>query len=175
MLPLSIVLRYCPTKTPDLTFIGCHHVRLQSCSMVVMMSVRAPSRVSSHIRYINPYVRRHFFICGHGIFPSLRRAVSYPLTTSAYDSRISFPFSFVSTMRRHFFLPFSSVSTLYPIPSPSVSRAGFFDSLSSRRSPCWTRFFFSGPDLNLIIVSERPRGEFSSRRRTTTGRRRRVT
>ena len=44
ILPLSIVLHYFLTKTSDLTFIGCHNVRLQFCSMVVTTSVRAPSR-----------------------------------------------------------------------------------------------------------------------------------
>ena len=43
ILPLSIVLHYCLTKTSDLTFIGCHNVQLQSCLMVVMTSVHVPS------------------------------------------------------------------------------------------------------------------------------------
>ena len=42
ILPLSIVLHYCLTKTSDLTFIGCHNVQLQSCLMVMTTSVRAP-------------------------------------------------------------------------------------------------------------------------------------
>ena len=87
--------------------------------------VRAPSRVSSHIQkhiqYINSDLRRNFLICGYGIFPSLRRAMSYPRTMSAYDLCIYFPFPFVSTLWRHCFVPFSFVSTLYPVLSPSVS------------------------------------------------------
>ena len=43
IIPLSIVLHLCLTKTSDLEFIGCHSIRLQSCLMVVTMSVRTPS------------------------------------------------------------------------------------------------------------------------------------
>ena len=43
ILPLYIVIHYCVTKTSDLTFIECHIVWLQYCSMVVTMSVCAPS------------------------------------------------------------------------------------------------------------------------------------
>ena len=74
VLPLSNVLHYCLTKTPDLTLIGCHNVQIQSCWMVVTASmsahhhgtttyVCAPSRVLSHIHYINSDLRRHFLIC----------------------------------------------------------------------------------------------------------------
>ena len=42
ILPLSIILNYCLTKKSDLTFIGCHNVQLQSCSMVMATYVRAP-------------------------------------------------------------------------------------------------------------------------------------
>ena len=40
ILPLSIVLHYCLTKTTDLTFIGCHNVQIQSCLMVMTTSMR---------------------------------------------------------------------------------------------------------------------------------------
>ena len=43
ILPLSIVLHYCLNKTLELTFIGCHNIRLQPCSKVVTTSVHAPS------------------------------------------------------------------------------------------------------------------------------------
>ena len=43
ILPLSIVPHCFLTKTSNLMFIVCHNIRLQSCLMVVMRSVRAPS------------------------------------------------------------------------------------------------------------------------------------
>ena len=43
ILPLSVVLHYCLTKTSDLKFIRCHNVQLYSCWMVVMTSLRALS------------------------------------------------------------------------------------------------------------------------------------
>ena len=43
ILPLFIVIRYCLNKTSDLTFIGCHNVRLQSCLMVMTTFMHAPS------------------------------------------------------------------------------------------------------------------------------------
>ena len=43
IIPLSIVLYYCLTKTSRLTFIRFHNVRPQSCWMSVKTSVRAPS------------------------------------------------------------------------------------------------------------------------------------
>ena len=43
ILPLSIVIHYCLTKTSYLTFIGFHSVQLQCCLMAVTISVRAPS------------------------------------------------------------------------------------------------------------------------------------
>ena len=82
--------------------------------------VRAPSRFSSHIHYKNSDLRCHFIICGYGICLYLRHTLSYPRTIYAYDLWISFSFSFVSTVWRHFF-PFSFVSKLYPILPPSVS------------------------------------------------------
>ena len=85
------------------------------------MYVCAPSRVFFHIHYINSYLRCHFHICRYGIFPFLRCAKYYPRTMSAYDLCISFPYSFVSTLWRHFFVPFVFVSTLYPGLSLSIS------------------------------------------------------
>ena len=131
ILSLSVVIHYCLTKTSDLTFIEFHNVRFQSCLMVVTTSVRAPSwhddvhacahTVLYHIHYINSDLRCDFPIVGYGIFPPLRRAKSYPRTLSAYDLCISFPFSFPSTLWRHFFVPFSFVSILYPVLYLSVS------------------------------------------------------
>ena len=43
VIPLSIVLHYSITKTSNLTFIGCHNIQHQSCSMIVTTSVCAPS------------------------------------------------------------------------------------------------------------------------------------
>ena len=103
ILPLSVVLSYCLTKTSDLTFIGCHKVRLQSCLMVMTMSMCAPlwhdnvhvcaHTVLYHIHYVNSDLSRHFLIDVYGIFPSLRRAKSYPRTRSAYKLCIFFLFS----------------------------------------------------------------------------------
>ena len=66
-------------------------------------------------------LRHYFLICGYEIFPSLLGTISYPQTMSVYDLCITFSFSFVSTLWRHFFVPFSLLSTLYPIMSPYVS------------------------------------------------------
>ena len=129
IIPLSIVLHYCFTKKFDLTFIGFHNFWLQSCWMVVMTSVRAPSHVSSHIHYINSDLRHNFFICGYGIFPSLRSTISYPRTMSAYDLCISFPLSFVSTLWRHFCTIFLCLHVV-SCPVSFCIHAGF-DSLSS--------------------------------------------
>ena len=84
----------------------------------------------------------------------LGRAMSYPQTMSAYDLCISFPFSFVSTLWRHFFIPFSFVSTLYPVLYPSVSTlysipsppVFMLDSISSWFDPTLTKF----PTVNYI-------------------------
>ena len=155
---LSIVLHYSLIKTSDLTFIGCHNVRLQSCLMVVTTSVCAPSWHDNlfafaltflyHIHYINSDFRRHFLIDGYGVFPSSRRAKSYPRIISAYDLWISFPFSFVSTLWRHFFVPFSFVYTLHPVLSPSVS------TLDSILAPYVSMLdlIFSWFDLNLTTI-----------------------
>ena len=131
IIPLSIVPHYCLNKTSDLTFIGCHNVRLQYCLMVVTTAVSATSWYDDvracaltflyHMHYVNSDLRRHFIIDSYGIFPSLRRAKSYPRTMSAYNLCIYFLFSFVSTLWRHFFVPFSFVFTLYPILSYYVS------------------------------------------------------
>ena len=135
---LSIVLHCFLTKTSNLTFIWCHNVRLQSCLMngaCTVMAWRrtyvcAPSRVSSHIHYMNSDLHGHFVICGYGIFLSLRRDMSYLWTLSTYDLCISFPSFFISTMWRHFFVPFSYVSAFYPFLYPSVST---LDSILSPR------------------------------------------
>ena len=125
--PLSIVFNYRLTKTSDLTFIGCHNIRFQSCLMVVTTSVRAPSwhedvhTVLYHIHYVNSDLRCDFPIDGYRIFPSLRRDKSYPQTMSAYDLCVYFPFPFVCTLWKHFFVPFSFVSEFYPVLYPSVS------------------------------------------------------
>ena len=87
----------------------------------VTMDVCAPSRVSSHIHYINSDLLFHFLICGYGIFLSLRCAMSYLRTMYTYDLCISFPFSFISKLWRHFFVPFSFFSALYTVLSLSVS------------------------------------------------------
>ena len=157
ILPLSIVLHYCLTKTSDLTFIGCHNVRLQSCLMVVTTSMRAPSwrddvRACAGTCFV-PYLLNKFTLtlslsyCGYGIFPSLRRAMSYPRTMSAYDLCISFPFSFISALWRHFFVPFP-LSPLCILScllmSPRWIR--FFLLLS----PCWTLFLL-GLTINPLI------------------------
>ena len=80
-----------------------------------------PSRIFCHIHYKNSDLRRHFFICGYGIFPSLSSSMSYPWNMSAYHLCISLSFSFIYTLWRHFFVLFSFVSTLYHVLSPSVS------------------------------------------------------
>ena len=82
--------------------------------------VCAPSCFSSHFYYINSDLRRHFLICGYGMFTSLRCTISYPFTMSAYKLCISLYFSFVSTLWRQK-CNFSFVYTLYPVLPPSVS------------------------------------------------------
>ena len=129
--PLSIVLHYCITKISDLTFIRCNNVQLQYCLMAVITSVHAPSWHDNvhacaltflyHIHYVNSDLRHNFCIDGCVVFLSLRFAKSYPRTISLYDLCIYFPFSFLSTLWRLFFVPFSFVSTPYPVLSPSVS------------------------------------------------------
>ena len=114
-----------------MTFIGCHNFQLWSCWMVVKISyvhlhgmmacVCAPSCISSHIHHINSEVRRHFLICDYGICSSLLCTISYPWNMFTYNLCIFFPFSFVSKIWRHFFVPFSFISTLYPVLYPSVS------------------------------------------------------
>ena len=148
ILPLSIVLNYYLTKTFDLTFIKCHNILLQSFSMVMTMLVCATSRVPYHIHHINSDVRRHFLICGYGVFLYLRCAMSYLKTMYTYYLCISCPFSFVSTLWRKFFAPFSFVSMLYPVLSPSVSTldsiftppVSMLDSISSRFDLILTTF-----------------------------------
>ena len=98
----SIVLYYCFTKTSELMFIGCHNVRLESCWMVVTASMHALSWHDDicacaltflyHTHWLNSDLRRHFIIDENGIFPSLRRTISYPYTMSAYDLFIFFLF-----------------------------------------------------------------------------------
>ena len=129
--PLSIVLHYCLSNTSNLTFIGFHNILLQYCFMDVTASVCAPSwhddvRVCALTRFVpyplhNSDLCRHFLFCGYGIFPSLLHANSYPHNMSAYDLCVYFPFSFVSMLWRHYFVPFAFVSTLYHVLSISVS------------------------------------------------------
>ena len=90
--------------------------------------VCAPSRVSSHTHYINADLCCRFLICGYGIFLPLRHTISYPRTMSAYDLCIYFSLPFVSILWRHFFVPFSFVSRLYPVLYPSVSTLGLIPS-----------------------------------------------
>ena len=129
VIPLSIVLHYCPIKTSELTFIRCHNSWFNFFCVAVTTSVRAPSchdnvRVCSptrlsYIHYINSDLCRHFLSCGYGRFLSLRCNISYMWTMSAYDFCITFSFFFVSTLWRRLFIPSSNVSMLYPVLSPS--------------------------------------------------------
>ena len=113
---LSIVINYCLTKSSDLTFIRCHNFRLQSCLMVVTISVHATSWhddvcACALTRFV-PYrlhkfnLRHHFLICGYNIFLYLNCANSYPPTMSAYDLCIHFPPFCGDIVLYHF--PFSS-------------------------------------------------------------------
>ena len=181
ILPFSILLHYSLTKTSDLTFTGCHNVRLKSCSMVMATSVRAPSwhddvRACAltflyHINCVNSDLRRHFLIDGYGIFPSLRRAKSYPRTMSVYDLCISFPFSFVSTLWRYFFVPFPFVSTFYPVLSPSVSTLDYIlsppvsmlDSISSWFDLNLTKFTTPSLIPVIIVVKDTAMADIPSR------------
>ena len=147
ILPLSIVLHYCLNKTSDLTFIGFHNFWLQSNPMFVMMSIHAPSWYDDvracaltflyHIHYVNSYLRCHFHICGYDIVLSLRCAKSYPWTIYLYFLCISFPFYFVYTLWRQFFVPFplsprSILSCLLLSPRWTL--------LFLLLCPCWTWF-----------------------------------
>ena len=131
ILSFSIVLRWCITKTSNLAFIGCHNVRLEYSWVVVTTFVCAQSWNDdvpvwaltrfSHIYYMSSDLHRHFLIFEYVIFPSLRYTISYPWTMSTYYLCIFSPFSFVSTLWRHFSVSFSFVSKLYPVLSPSIS------------------------------------------------------
>ena len=131
ILPLSIVLHYCLTKTSNLTFIGCHNVWIQSCLMVMTTYMRA---LSWH-----DYVRAFALTC----------FVPYPLHKFRLTSSFSYLwlwYLFVLTLCRvlsayyvcvqlvhicsfffclhtveTFFVPISFVSMLYPLLPPSVS------------------------------------------------------
>ena len=83
--------------------------------------VHAPSCVSSHIHYINSDLRLHFLICEYGIFLFLRCAIIYPRNMSAYNLCIPPPFFLCLHALETCFLPFSFVSTLYPVLCPSIS------------------------------------------------------
>ena len=132
----------------DLIFIGCHNVRLQSCLMVVTMSVRAPSwndnvRACALTRFV-PYKLHKFrltlsfsYLCLLHIYPSLRRAISYPRIMSAYNLCIYFPFSVVSTLWRHFLYHFPlSLRCILSCLLMSQRCIRFFLLLS----PCLTKF-----------------------------------
>ena len=103
--------------------------------MIVTTSVRALSWNDNlracalaflyNIHYVNSDLRRHFLIYDYGIFPSLRRTISYPRNMSVYALFIYFYFSFVSTLYLVLSLSFS---TLDSIISPPVS---MLDSISS--------------------------------------------
>ena len=118
---LSILPYIGITKIPNLTFIGCQNIRLESYCMVVTTSAHALSwrynvhvcavTVLYHTHYINSYIRRHFIIDGYGIFTSLRCNISYPCTMYAYNVLIS--------------ISSPSVSTLYSITS-------FFDPIMTK-------------------------------------------
>ena len=81
----------------------------------------APSRVLCQIHYINLDLRRHFIICGYGIFPSLRCTISYPWNMSAYYLWIIYLFPLSLPCGDIFLYHFSFVSTFYPILSHSIS------------------------------------------------------
>ena len=118
----SIVLYYCFTKTSELMFIGCHNVRLESCWMVVTASMHALSWHDDicacaltflyHTHWLNSDLRRHFIIDENGIFPSLRRTISYPYTMSAYDLCIYFSLSFVSALYPVLYLTVSTLDSI---------------------------------------------------------------
>ena len=148
ILPLSIVLCYCLTKSSNLTFIGCHNVQLQSCSMVVTTSVRAPSwHGDIHMCTLTCFVRYplHKFRLPTSFLLFVATAYFRPYilpcliqrTISAYDLCISYPFPMSPRCRDIF-------SSHFPI-SPccilsclllSPRWIQFFSLLS----PCWTRF-----------------------------------
>ena len=112
--------------------------------MVVTTSVRALSlhdnictcdlTFSYHVHYIYSDLRRHFLIDGYGIFPSSSCTVSHPRTMSAYDLYISFYLYFVPTM---YPVLYTSISTLFLIPSPTVS---ILDTISSWFDLTLTKF-----------------------------------
>ena len=99
--------------------------------------VHLPSRVLSHIYYINSDIRRHYLIYGYGIFPSLRCAMSYPWTMSTYDLCI---FLIVTSS------PHCGETFLYHLPlSPRCILSCLFlyprwIRLFSLLYLCWTRF-----------------------------------
>ena len=108
--------------------IGSNNFLLELFRMVMVMSVHALSWYDKvrtcaliflhHIHYVNSDLRRHFFIDGYVIFPSLSCTISYPQTMSVCDPCIYFYFPFVSLL--HPVLS-PTVSNLDLIPPPSVS------------------------------------------------------
>ena len=154
---ITVLLKFPPwclldVITSNFNLVGWSWQRLCVHRHGMTTSVRAPSNVLSHIHYINSDLRCHFLICGYGIFPSLRLTISYPRNVSAYNLCIyfpfPFPFTFVSTLYRHLFVPFSFVLMLYPVLSPSVSTpdsifsppVSMLDSISSRFDLTLTTF-----------------------------------
>ena len=119
ILSFSILLHYCLTKTSDLMFIGFHTVQLESFWMVVMMSVR-----------LLPW-NNNVHACALTFF------VPYPLCKFRITSSFSYWWIWhISVLMLYHLLSadyvriklvnlFSFVSTMYPVPSPTLSTLDF--------------------------------------------------
>ena len=131
ILPLYTVLHYCLTKTYDLTFIRYHNFLLQSSLMVVTTSVRAQSwhedvRACELTRFV-PYPlhksKTYVVIFLFVVMAYFRPYVVPCLILGIFQrTTCEFIFLFPSSprCRENCFVPFSIVSTLYLVLSPSV-------------------------------------------------------
>ena len=111
--------------------VHCHGMTTFAC---------APSRVLSHINYINSDWRCHFLICGYGIFPSLHNTIYYLRNTHPYDLWISY-FSPLSPCCGDIYL---CHFPLYPsCILSSILLYPHWIRFLFPLSPCWTRFLLS--------------------------------
>ena len=140
-LSLSIVLHYCLTKTPDLKVTS--DFNLVRCSWQcpcvhhhgMTTYVRASSRVSSHIQYINSDLRIHLFVAMTSFCPYV---VPYLIRGLCPRNNCAFLFLFfclhaVETFFNHFTLSPRCILSCIPLFKQWIQ---FFLLLS----PCWTRF-----------------------------------
>ena len=134
---LSIVIHYFLTKTPNLTFIGCHKVWLKSYRMPP--SWHDDTRACALTIFV-PYTLHEFrltssfLIGGYGIFLYLRCTIPYSRTMSACELCIHISSSFIYTLYPVLSPPVSNIDSII---SPCVS---MMDLVSSLFDPTLTKF-----------------------------------